>query len=62
MKDLTADKLAIREMVENWVMWRDTGDWDRFATVWHLDGSRSRDGHMVPGTRAEIHRSEPQTL
>lgn len=32
------DKLAIRETVENWVMWRDSGDWERFATVWHPDG------------------------
>jgi len=36
--NLTADKLAIREIVENWVVWRDTGDWERFATVWHTDG------------------------
>jgi hypothetical protein len=35
---LTADKLAIRETVENWVVWRDAGDWERFATVWHSDG------------------------
>jgi SnoaL-like domain len=32
------DKLAIREVVENWVLWRDAGDWERFATVWHPDG------------------------
>lgn len=37
-KDLTADKLEIRETVENWVVWRDAGDWERFATVWHSDG------------------------
>jgi len=36
--DLTADKLAIRETVENWAVWRDAGDWERFATVWHSDG------------------------
>lgn len=36
--DLTADKLAIRETVENWALWRDAGDWVRFATVWHPDG------------------------
>src|SRR5262245_32990508 len=33
-----ADKLAIRELVENWVVWRDAGDWERFRTVWHDDG------------------------
>ena len=38
MNDLTADKLEIRETVENWVLWRDAGDWERFATVWHSDG------------------------
>lgn len=36
--DLMADKLAIREAVENWVVWRDSGEWERFATVWHSDG------------------------
>jgi SnoaL-like domain len=33
-----SDHLAIREVVENWVVWRDSGDWERFATVWHADG------------------------
>lgn len=36
--ELSADKLAIRETVENWAVWRDAGDWERFATVWHPDG------------------------
>jgi SnoaL-like domain len=36
--NMTEDKLAIREVVENWALWRDAGDWDRFATVWHDDG------------------------
>ena len=36
--DLAADKVAIRELVENWVLWRDAADWERFATVWHSDG------------------------
>jgi hypothetical protein len=38
MSDLCADRLAIREVVENWVIYRDAGDWERFATVWHSDG------------------------
>ena len=25
-------------LVENWVVWRDAGDWERFRTVWHDDG------------------------
>jgi hypothetical protein len=32
------DRLEIRELVENWVVWRDAGDWERFRTVWHEDG------------------------
>jgi hypothetical protein len=36
--DELASKLAIREVVERWVLWRDAGDWDRFAEVWHADG------------------------
>ena len=30
--------MAIRELVETWVVSRDAGDWDRFRTVWHDDG------------------------
>ena len=36
-KDLL-DRLAVRQLVENWVIWRDAGDWDRFRTLWHDDG------------------------
>ena len=32
------DRLRIREVVENWAVWRDAGDWERFRTVWHTDG------------------------
>ena len=35
---LAADRQAIREVIDNWVLWRDAGDWERFATVWHDDG------------------------
>lgn len=31
-------KLEIAEVVNNWVSWSDSGDWARFATVWHADG------------------------
>ena len=34
----TLDRLAIRDLIENWAVWRDAGDWERFATVWHDDG------------------------
>ncbi|WP_375398121.1 nuclear transport factor 2 family protein [uncultured Sphingomonas sp.] len=32
------DKAAIRDVIENWVLWRDSGDWEAFAGVWHSDG------------------------
>jgi hypothetical protein len=32
------DKLEIIEVVQNWALWRDAGDWERFRTVWHDDG------------------------
>jgi hypothetical protein len=35
---LTSDRLAIVEVVHNWALWRDAGDWERFRTVWHDDG------------------------
>jgi hypothetical protein len=38
MNELIVDRLEIREVVENWVVFRDSADWERFATVWHPDG------------------------
>jgi hypothetical protein len=32
------DKAAIVEVVQNWALWRDAGDWQRFRSVWHDDG------------------------
>jgi hypothetical protein len=32
------DRLAIVEVVQNWALWRDAGDWERFRGVWHDDG------------------------
>jgi hypothetical protein len=32
------DRLDIAEVVQNWALWRDAGDWERFRTVWHDDG------------------------
>jgi hypothetical protein len=33
-----SDEQAIRALVQDWAVWRDAGDWERFATVWHDDG------------------------
>jgi SnoaL-like domain len=35
---MSEDRQLIRDLVENWALWRDAGDWERFATVWHDDG------------------------
>jgi len=32
------DRLEIRDLIENWALWRDAGDWERFKTVWAPDG------------------------
>ena len=38
MNNSLQDELLIRRLVERWAVWRDAGDWERFATVWHPDG------------------------
>jgi len=38
MNQRTQDALAIKEVVENWAVFRDSGDWERFRTVWHKEG------------------------
>jgi hypothetical protein len=35
---IESDRRQVRELVENWALWRDAGDWERFRTVWHDDG------------------------
>ena len=32
------DRRLIVELLQNWVVWRDAGDWERFRAVWHPDG------------------------
>jgi hypothetical protein len=38
METTMKDELEIRQMIERWVLWRDAGLWDQFATVWHPEG------------------------
>ena len=33
-----AEREAIRQVVDDWVVYRDAADWERFRTVWHDDG------------------------
>lgn len=38
MDDQIGELLRIRELIENWAVWRDAGDWDKFRTLWASDG------------------------
>src|SRR5258708_37489599 len=33
------DKLAISEVIQNWALWRDTGDWANLRSTFHRDGT-----------------------
>lgn len=39
MSEAMQDEFNIRTLIENWVLWRDAGDWVRLRTVWHDDGN-----------------------
>jgi hypothetical protein len=32
------ERSAIVQVVHDWATWRDSGDWEKFRTVWHDDG------------------------
>jgi len=34
---LIDDRSSIIQVVHDWAIWRDAGDWERFRTVWHDD-------------------------
>jgi len=36
--EILLEKQRIREVVENWVVLRDSGQWEKFKSVWHSDG------------------------
>jgi SnoaL-like protein len=44
------DRLQIIDTVNNWAVWRDAGDWERFATVWHDDGWMTATWFQGPAT------------
>jgi len=45
------ERLRIREVVENWALWRDAGDWERFASVWHTDARMMATWFQGPAQR-----------
>ena len=46
------DRRLIAELLQNWVVWRDAGDWERFRAVRHPDGRMmaTPPGPRVPAT------------
>ena len=48
---MTDDQGEIRQLIDNWVLWRDAGLWDRFATVWHDDGWMTATWFQGPASR-----------
>jgi len=51
MDSTLLDKLRIREVVQNWAVWRDAGDWERFRSVWHEDGRMMATWFQGPAER-----------
>lgn len=57
-----ADRRQIRDLIESWAVWRDAGEWDRFASVWHDDAwmkttwSRSPATDFMARSRAAFER------
>ena len=54
MLPVDADRLAIRQLVEDWAVSRDARDWERFAAVWHEPGRMN--ATWFQGTAAEFVR------
>jgi hypothetical protein len=41
MSSEESDRFAIRQLVDEWIIFSDGGDWERFRSLWHDDG------HMI---------------
>ena len=48
--ELRQDKADIREVIENWVVFRDAALWEKFRTVWHDDGYMMATWFQGPAT------------
>jgi hypothetical protein len=51
MDSALIERQRIREVVENWAVWRDAGDWERFRSVWHPDGRMMATWFQGPAER-----------
>ena len=50
MDERLRDRLAIVEVVDDWVLASDSGDWERFAKVWHDDAWMTATWFQGPAT------------
>ena len=50
LDDTTLDRLAIRDLIDQWVIYSDAGDWERFAALWHEDGWMSATWFQAPAS------------
>ena len=58
MSEAMQERLAIVEVVNNWALWRDAGDWERFRSVWHDDGWMTATWFQGPAAKfIEVSRS-----
>ena len=48
LDDTTLDRLAIRDLIDQWVIYSDAGDWERFAALWHDDGFMAATWFQAP--------------
>ena len=47
--DTLLDRACIRDLVEGWAVWRDSGQWDKLMTVWHDDAAMSTTWQQASG-------------
>ena len=51
METTLTDRQHILEVVQNWALWRDAGDWERFRSVWHTDARMMATWFQGPAER-----------
>ena len=51
METALIERTRIREVIENWVLWRDSGDWEGFRTVWHPEARMMATWFQGPAER-----------
>jgi hypothetical protein len=56
----TADRIAIRNVVESWAIARDSANWDWFREQWHDDGYMM--ATWFQGPEGGLHPGQPGRL